>query len=45
MGKLDIQHVNDLTCVWLLRGVTAISDIDIMILTSDSMLTIIGLNI
>ena len=24
MGKLDFRHVNDITCVWLLRGVTAI---------------------
>ena len=38
MGKLDFWHVNDITCVWLLQSVTAISDIDIMMLSSDSML-------
>ena len=45
MGKLDFWHVNDITCVWLLRSVTAISDIDIMMLINDSMLIIFGLNI
>jgi hypothetical protein len=36
---------NDITCVWLLQDDTATSDIDIMILTSDSILNIIVLNI
>ena len=45
MGKLDFWHVSNITCVWLLQDDTAISDIDMMVLTIDSMLIIIGLNI
>jgi hypothetical protein len=45
MEKVDFWHVNDITCVWLLHDDTATSDIDIMILISDSILNIIGLNV
>ena len=39
----DIQ--NDITCVRLLQDDTAVSNINIMILTSDSILNILSLNI